>query len=117
MKLKTLSVLNYGPEVAAALTLMGLANYHLGQAILHSALPRGLGKEGRKQYKEGLAKTAKPFNDSAQEYFSQAIEKSKSVKGYIGSLKEARKAYQKFMDPPLSFKERFYPLYLSGAGK
>ena len=108
---------NYGPEVVSSLTLMGLANYHLGQAILKSALPKGLGREGRKQYKEGLAQTAKPFNDSAQEYFNQAIEKSKSVKGYISSLREARKFNQKFSTPSISFNERFYSLYFSGVGQ
>lgn len=106
---------NYGPEVVSSLTLMGLANNHMGQAILNSAIPRGLGREGRKQYKEGLAQTAKPFKDSAQEYFNQAIEKSKKVQGYIPSLKDVQKLNQQFVEPSLSFSERFYSIYLTGA--
>ena len=106
---------NYGPEVVSSLTLMGLANHHMGQSILKSAIPRGLGREGRKQYKEGLAQTAKPFNDSAQEYFNQAIEKSRKVEGYIPSLREVQQLNQQFVTPSISFSERFYSLYLTGA--
>lgn len=114
-EIKNVIRFNYGPGVVSSLTLMGLANYHLGQAILNSTIPKGLGREGRKQYKEGLAQTAKPFNDSAQGYFNQAIEKSKDVEGYIGSLREVQKLNQKFEKPSISFNERFYSLYMSGA--
>ena len=110
--IKSVIRFNYGPEVVSSLTLMGLANHHIGQAILKSAVPKGLGREGRKQYREGLAQTAKPFNDSAQEYFSQALAKSKSVQGYIPLIREAQKLNQK---SSVNFKERFYSLYLSGA--
>ena len=113
-EIKNVIRFNYGPEVVASLTLMGLANHHLGQAILKSAIPRGLGKEGRKQYKEGLLQTAKPFSDSAQEYFSQAIDKSRDVQGYIGSLKEVQKLNQQFVKPSISFSERFFSLYMTG---
>ena len=116
-EVKNVIRLNYGPEVVSALTLMGLANHHLGQAILKSALPKGLGREDRKKYKEGLAQTAKPFNDSAQEYFKQAIEKSENVKGYISSLKTARKSHQQPDSPDISFSERFYSVYFSGVGR
>ncbi len=108
---------NYGPEVVSSLNLMGLANHHLGQAILKSALPKGLGREDRKKYREGLAQTAKPFKDSAREYFRQAVEKSENVKGYVPSLKTAQKLYQQFDNPKMSFGERFYSLYFSGAGR
>ena len=114
-EIKNVIRFNYGPQVVSSLTLMGLANHHLGEAILKSAVPKGLGREGRKQYKEGLAQTAKPFKDSAQEYFNQAIEKSKSVRGHIPLLGEAQKLKQKLGESPLSFSERFYSLYLSGA--
>jgi len=105
---------NYGPEVVSSLTLMGLANYHMGQSILRSAVPKGLGREGRKQYKEGLVQTAKPFEDSAQEYFALAVEQSKKVRGYIPSLREAQKLNQQFINPSISFSERFYSVYLTG---
>jgi len=105
---------NYGPEVVSSLTLMGMANHHMGQSILKSTVPKGLGREGRKQYKEGLAQTAKPFNDSAREYFNQAVEKSGQVQGYIPALRDAQKLNQEFVKPSISFGERFYSLYLNG---
>ena len=113
-EIKAVIRFNHGPKVISSLTLMGLANNHMGHSILNSPIPRGLGREGRKQYKEGLAQTAQPFKDSAKEYFNQAIEKSKNVQGYAPSLKDAQKLNQQFVEPSISFSERFYSIYLTG---
>ena len=100
---------NYGPQIVAALTLMGLSNQHLGNSILKAAIPKGLNKAERVQYQQGLQQTANPFIESAKQYLEKAISKSKTVDGYISWLKEARKALQ-----PSQYQESTYRIRFMG---
>ena len=101
--------MNHGPQVIASLTLMALANDNMGKVILKSVVPKGLSRENRKKYKEGLAQAAKPFIDSAQQYLEQTTRKAKDVKEYSAWLKEAR-----LIEQPLGFKEKVYNLQILG---
>lgn len=109
-QLKDVIRLNYSPEVVSSLTLMGLAHRHLGHAILHAPLPKGLSRSDMDQYKKGIAQTAQPFQKSADQYFDQAIQKSKKIKGYFPWLKEAEKAVRS----SAFFQEKTYFLQLEG---
>ena len=114
-KSKDVIRLDHGPEVIAVLTLMGLANQHLGDIIFHSPLPKGLTRADRKQYREGLKKTARPFYDVAEKHLSQAIDKAGRVEGYIPWLKSAQKAAQSFSkSDSLNFKQKVYPMTWEG---
>ena len=101
--------MNYGPQMIAVFTLMALANDNMGKAILNSAVPKGLSKDNRKKYKEGLAQAAKPFIDSTLQYLEQAARKAKDVKEYAPWVKEAQLVKQ-----PLGFKEKVYHLQILG---
>ena len=104
--------MNHGPQVIAALTLMALANDNMGKAILKSVVPKGLSKENRKKYKEGLTQAAQPFIDSARQYFEQTIRKAEDVKEYSAWLKETR-----LIEQPLGFREKVYNLQILGVEK
>ena len=82
---------DYGPEIISALTLMGLANHHLARSIIQSPKPRGLSREDLKKYKEGLKKTAQPFEDNAKKYLNQALDKSDQIEGWTPWLKDVHK--------------------------
>ena len=105
---------NYGPQVVSALTLMGMANRHLSLAIVGSPLPRGLRKKEMMQYRKALVETARPFKQSAGQYFQQAVKKAKETSGYAPWLKEAQKGLQSAELFPVQFKQRVYSMKIEG---
>ena len=111
---KSVIQINYGPELVSALTLMGLSNDHLGKAIVRSPIPPGLSKGDRKKYAEGLRQTALPFQKAAAEYFNQAVEKSRKVKGFMPWLKSAQKLRQESLKKPWDFSEAVYSIHRTG---
>ena len=107
-EVKKVIEINEGSQVVASLALIGLANKHMGDAILNSTLPKGLSAENLKKYKEGLQQTAQPFLDASQESLSQAEKKSRDFVGYAPWLKEVRKVEGK------KFKEIIYNVQVMG---
>ena len=109
VEVKKVVEINEGSQIVAALALMSLAQQHMGDAILNSALPKGLTAENLKAYKAGLKQTAQPFFESSQEYLSQGLKRSKRFKGYTPWLKELRKKES-------GFKETIYNIQITGEG-
>ena len=105
---------NYGPQVVSALALMGAANRHLSLSIVGSPLPRGLRKKELVQYRKALVETARPFKQSAVQYFQQAVKKAKETSGYAPWLKEAQKGLQNSALNPIEFKQRVYSMKVEG---
>ena len=104
--------LNYGPSVVSALVLMGQANAHLAQAIKNSPIPKGLGRQGRKQYKAGLEQTAQPFYNSSSQYFGKAIDKAEDIEGFTPRLKFVYTDVKK--TPAIQFLDNIYKLRVLG---
>ncbi len=77
-------VLRYdsGDQVVASLTLIGRAAEHLGDAIYHSPLPKGLNRGEKKKYREGLKKTAIPFKTAAINNYELAVRRAGELKAY-----------------------------------
>ncbi|MDE0119214.1 MAG: tetratricopeptide repeat protein [Bdellovibrionales bacterium] len=71
-----------GYQVVASLVLIGLASEHIGDAIYNSPLPKGLNKEEIKQYKDGLKKTALPFQKEAVKNYKLAVSRSRKMNAY-----------------------------------
>lgn len=87
------SVIKYddGHQIVAALTLTGQAYQHMAAAIYNAPLPKGLDAEGIKQYKEGVEKVARPFQDEALKSYTESIERGYRLEGYNDWLKIAKK--------------------------
>jgi tetratricopeptide (TPR) repeat protein len=78
-----------GPYVVNSLALIGQAYQHMAAAIYAVPLPGGLDEEGKKQYRAGVDKIAKPFQDEAVKNYESAIEKGFKLEGYSPGLKTA----------------------------
>ncbi|MBK7844723.1 MAG: tetratricopeptide repeat protein [Bdellovibrionales bacterium] len=75
--------------VVAALTLSGQANQHMSAALYSVALPSKLSPDQLKEYKAGVDKVARPFQDEALSNYTAAIEKGYRLEGYNEWLKAA----------------------------
>lgn len=78
-------------QIVAALALTGQAYQHMAASIYNAPLPKGLDAEGLKQYREGVEKVAKPFQDEAIKSYQEAIEKGYRLEGYNDWLRIAKK--------------------------
>ena len=101
-------------QIIASLALSGMANRQMAEAIFRAPLPKGLNKEGKEQYREGIKKVIAPYLKKAVKSYKLAIEKSKKFKIYSESLREAydglriismkRDVFQGFLPPPVSME-------------
>lgn len=78
-----------GYMIVAALTLSGQASQHMSAALYSAPIPKGLNAEQTKQYKEGVDKLARPFQNEALNSYSSAIEKAYRLESYNEWLKAA----------------------------
>ena len=80
--LKQVIRFNSGQQVVASLVLIGLASEHMSDFIYNSPIPKGLNRVERKQYKEGLKKTAVPFKKESIESYRLAIKRARKLRVY-----------------------------------
>jgi TolA-binding protein len=66
-------------EIVAALSILGQANLHMGEALVGAPLPAGLNDEETKQYKAGIAKLAEPFFIKAKESLKATVERASEL--------------------------------------
>jgi tetratricopeptide (TPR) repeat protein len=87
------SVIKYddGFQIVAALTLIGQAYQHMSAAIFNAPLPKGLDEESMKQYRQGIAQVAQPFQQQAIDNYLAALERSEKLEAYNEWAKVARK--------------------------
>ncbi|MCY4512216.1 MAG: tetratricopeptide repeat protein [Bdellovibrionales bacterium] len=71
-----------GEQIIASLVVVGRANQQMAEAIFRAPLPKGLNKEGRQQYREGIKKIIAPYLTKAVKSYTLALEKSKQFKTY-----------------------------------
>jgi tetratricopeptide (TPR) repeat protein len=92
LKLKTLNRLNSqlsdvikydsAEEIVSSLSLLGQCNFHMYDSLMKAPLPTGLSSDELKQYKEGVAKLADPFQKRAKESFMAAITRGRELDVY-----------------------------------
>ena len=82
---------NSPDEIVSSLALLGEANDHMAHAIMNSPIPKGLGPELEKQYKESLPKLAEPFLNRAKDSFKLAVDRGIEFESYNSDFE---KAYQ-----------------------
>lgn len=85
-------------EIVSSIAILGEANNNMAQTILNAPLPSGLNAEETKQYKEGVAKFAEPFEQKARESFKAAVDRGFELETYNQSFRNAY-AYMKNVDP------------------
>ncbi|MFS4459656.1 tetratricopeptide repeat protein [Bdellovibrio sp. HCB2-146] len=76
-------------EIVSALSILGEANLNMANAITNAPLPSGLNAEETKQYKEGVAKFAEPFNTKAKESFKAAVDRGWELEVYNSAYRSA----------------------------
>ena len=106
-----------GEQIIAALSLIGLANQEMAQALYEAPIPKGLGKKGSLQYKEGIKTAIEPYIQKSLEHYRLAVEKSVKIKGYSEWVSQAYKGlagiqlsngkFSQFL-PVSLFQETFY---------
>ena len=117
-ELKQVIRFNSGYQVVSSLVLIGLASEHMGDAVYHSPLPKGLNTAEKKQYREGLKKTALPFKKEAVKNYKLALEKSNRLDAYneewlekaVGRLSDIEKKSTIAVDPLL--RKKVFPVFL-----
>lgn len=82
---------NSPDEIVSSLALLGEANDHMAHAIMSSPVPKGLGPELEKQYKESLPKLAEPFLNRAKDSFKLAVDRGIEFESYNSDFE---KSYQ-----------------------
>ncbi len=100
---------NEGEQIIASLSLIGLANQKMAEAIYNTPTPKGLDKQGVKKYKEGIKKLIAPYIKEAVKSYELALEKSKGFKVYsewltvihegLSSMEFKGNDFQKFVAP------------------
>ena len=71
-----------GEQLIASLALIGLANEKMAEAIYRTPLPKGLSKEGRIKYQEGIKQVITPYAQAAVKSYQLALEKVEKLKIY-----------------------------------
>ena len=90
-KLKPVIRYDDGEWIIASLTLTGTANEQTAAAIYRTPTPKGLDKNGRAQYKEGIKKLISPYTQAARKSWTLALEKAAGLKVYSEWTGRARK--------------------------
>ncbi len=81
-ELNEVVALNSPNEIISALSLLGEANEHMANAILKSPVPKGLGADLEKQYRDSLPKLADPFLNRSRESYKLAVERGFEFESY-----------------------------------
>jgi cellulose synthase operon protein C len=89
-------------EIVGALSVLGQANLHMGEALVGAPLPNGLNAEETKQYKEGIAKLAEPFFGKAKEMLKAAVDRGSELDTFNEHYHKARSLVMK-LDPKLFY--------------
>ncbi len=85
--LKPIIRYNEGEQIIAALTLIGLANQKMAEAIYNTPIPKGLDAKGKKQYRSSIKKVIVPYVKESVKSYELALDKSKEFKVYSEWLK------------------------------
>ena len=101
-KLKPVIRYDDGEWIIASLTLTGRANEQTAEAIYKTPVPKGLDKNGRAQYREGIKKLISPYTQAARKSWTLALEKSASLKVYSEWIGGARKGLHRVQTAPAS---------------
>ncbi len=85
-------------EIVGALSLLGQANLHMGEALVGAPIPAGLNAEETKQYKAGIEKLAEPFFNKAKESLKAAVTRGSELDTFNEHYHKARQLALK-LDP------------------
>ena len=83
-----------GEQIIASLTLIGLANKKMAEAIYKTPLPKSLDKAGQAKYREGIKQLITPYVQAAVKSYNLALEKSKNLKIYSDWVEVAARGLQ-----------------------
>lgn len=89
-------------EIVGALSILGQANLHMGEALVNAPIPGGLNAEETKQYKAGIEKLAEPFLTKARESLKAAVERGSELDVFNSHYSKARQLALK-MDPNMFY--------------
>jgi hypothetical protein len=85
-------------EIVGALTIVGEANYHMGQTFVNAETPPGLNAEQVAKYKETIAGIAEPFFAKSKESLKAALDRASELDTFNAYYDEARNLLVK-IDP------------------
>ena len=71
-----------GEQIISSLSLIGLANQEMAKALYFAPIPKGLGKKGQAQYRQGIKNLIEPYIQKALEHYRLAIKRSFKIKVY-----------------------------------
>jgi len=80
---------NNGEVILDSLALIGRANEDLARTIESAPIPKGLDKQGRKKYKEGIRSVLNPYIKKSLEHYQLVIKRSVKLQVYSESIGEA----------------------------
>lgn len=80
---------NNGEVILDSLALIGRANEDLARTIESAPIPKGLDKQGRKKYKEGIRSVLNPYIKKSLEHYQLVIKRSVKLRVYSESIGEA----------------------------
>ena len=89
-------------EIVGALSILGQANLHMGDALVGAPLPHGLNAEETKQYKAGIEKLAEPFFTKAKESLKAAVDRGSELDSFTEHYHKAR-ALALRLDPKMFY--------------
>lgn len=87
-------------EIVGALSILGQANLHMGEALVTAPLPSGFNADEMKQYKAGIEKIAEPFFKQAKESLKAAVDRASELDAYTKYSAKAKELLAR-MDPKL----------------
>ncbi len=92
------SVIKYDNSsgIVASLTLSGMTNDHMAEALLSAPKPAGLNAEEMKEYMAGVENLANPFKKKALESFSAAVDRGIQFDVFDKWFKEAKSGLRKY---------------------
>ena len=107
-----------GEQIIASLSLIGQANQEMARAIYQAPIPKGLNKQGRAQYKEGIKKIIWPYIKEAVKHYQLALKKSNELQIYsewvikahngLDSIQLSGNQFNNFLPTPLA--QELFPL-------
>ena len=104
-KLKPVIRYDDGEQIIASLSLIGLANQDMAEAIYKTPLPKGLNKEGRATYREGINQIIAPYLKYAAKSYRLALDKSKKLQVYSDWISVSTKGLSSFVMHEGKFKK------------
>lgn len=87
-------------EIVGALSILGQANMHMGDALVTAPLPPGLNSDEMKQYKAGIEKIAEPFFKQAKESLKASVDRASELDAYTKYSARAKELLVR-IDPKL----------------